>query len=130
MEERTQLEKNLKELVFFPQVLYACCQGSLQLVLGNCISLRTPILIKKDVTCILPTGNSAREACFQENKGEERLKKQALANAFQNLGRKTLCSSWRRFLYIVASRFTGCFLLEGTNWLCFCFILLEKEIIL
>lgn len=71
MEERMQLENDLNKVVFFPQVLYACCQVSLQLVLGNCISLRTPILIKKDVTCILPTGNSARETCFQENKGQE-----------------------------------------------------------
>lgn len=51
-------------------VLYACCQGPVHLVIGNCFSWKTCILVRTDGSFILSTGDSERKHVFRKMEGK------------------------------------------------------------
>lgn len=55
----------------FSLVLVLYCKGPVHLVIGNCFSWKTCILIRAGESCMLSRGHSAQKTCFQEDGGEE-----------------------------------------------------------
>lgn len=94
-------------VLFLCFVLFWCFTARILFVLwlAGFFPWKTGILIRPGESCMLSRGHSAKKP----SSGRWRGKAQQTAQAFvyHNLERKWLCSSWKRFVWVVARRLTN-----------------------